>query len=362
MSDEIVNNKLDIGEITCGEFCEQFSKGILLTEYPIFITYKNVSMEDADKNWDTPSVILYASDDGTIDRENKSKNYKEFCLTRSDAYGIKTDAKEYQYDSYRTSPWTSWEEWLEINKKGMPHNIMAVRCNQYVMIRMESGGAVVTSRTVLPKDAGENIYLTITGEKCSMSDFSIIYDKEPVEAASIAPIVLKKPKEKKKKGDLPNLDCTGWWLEHTEGIPITEEPVHITFHSTSYPEARENWNTPLIVLFSALDRLVNGVVYTEYSVTRSDAYGWGENAENYSYESQFADEWTSWEDWLDANKKGVDCSVTAVRDMDTILVTQENHGITVSTCMDIPISADLPVCIALSGELCSISNIRIRRE
>ena len=361
MSDEIAKDILEVEKITCVEFGEQCSKGILLTEYPIFITYNNISMEDADKNWDTPSIILYASDDGTIDRENKTNNYREFCITRSDAYGINVEAKEYQYDSYRTSPWNNWEEWLEENKKGMSCYAMAVRCGEYVMVRMESGGSVVTSRTTLPKDAGENIYFTITGEKCSMSDFSSVYDLEPAEAAAVAPIVRKKPKVKKKKGDLPNLDCPGWWLAHTEGIPVTTEPVHITFNTISYPEARENWNTPLVVLFSALDRVVEGILYTEYSVSRSDAYGWGENADGFKCEAQFADDWVSWEDWLEANKKGVECIVTAVRDVDTIIVTQENCGITVTTYMDIPFGADLPVCLALSGELCFISNIRIKR-
>ncbi len=361
MLDEIAKIISDMDEICCGEFGEQCSKGILLTDYPLFITYQNVSMQDADQNWDTPSIILYASDDGTIDRAGLTHNYKEFCITRSDAYGIKGVAKDYQFDSYRTGQWSSWEDWLDKNKEGMTCQVMAVRCGQYVMIRMESGGAVITSRTVLPKDAGENIYIAITGEKCAMSDFSSFYDIESVEAGDIAPIVLKKPKVKQKKGDLPNLDCTGWWVAHTEGIPITEEPMHITFHSISYPEARENWNTPIVILFSALDRIVNGIVYTEYSITRSDAYGWRESADTFTCEAQYADDWNSWEEWLEDNKKGVECTVTAVRDVDTIIVTQENHGVTVTTYMDIPIDASLPVCLAISGELCSISNIRINR-
>ena len=362
MSDEITKNKLDMNEVSCQGFREHCSEGFLLTDYPILLTYHNVTMEDADQNWDTPSILLYTSDDGSAQGDMEANHYKEFCLTRSDAYGIKGLAKEYQYDSYRMGEWASWEDWLEKNKKGVDCHVMAVRCKQYVMLRMEIEGVIITARTTLPKDAGEDIYIAVTGEKCTISDFDFHLDVEPVEEAAIAPVVLKKPKVKQKKGDLPNLDCPGWWLAHTEGIPITEEPLHITFHSISYPEARENWNTPIVILFSALDKVVNGILYTEYSVTRSDAYGWGENAETFKCETQFADEWSSWEEWLDDNKKGADCTVTAVRDVDTIIVTQENHGITVTTYMDIPLDTTLPVCLALSGELCSISNIRIKRE
>lgn len=364
MSDEITKNILDMNEdeVTCQGFKEHCSKGFLLTEYPVLLSYHNVSMEDADQNWDTPSIILYTSDDGSAEGDLEENHYREFCLTRSDAYGIKGLAKEYQYDSYRISQWTSWEEWLEKNKKGVVSHVMAVRCKQYVMIRMEIEGVIITARTTLSKtDAESDIYLAVTGEKCTISDFSSVLDVEPVEEAAIAPVVLKKPKVKQKKGDLPNLDCPGWWLAHTEGIPITEEPLHITYYSISYPEARENWNTPIVILFSALDKLVNGVIYTEYSVTRSDAYGWGENADTFTCEAQYADEWNSWEEWLEDNKKGVECTVTAVRDVNTIIVTQENCGVTVTTYMDIPIGTVLPVCLALSGELCSISNIRIKR-
>lgn len=360
MSDEITKEIADIKEVICHEFREQYSPGVLLTDYPILLTYHNVSMSEADQNWDTPSIILYTSDDGKIEEDASTNNYKEFCLTRSDAYGIKDLAKEYQYDSYRVDEWVSWEDWLEKNKQGVLCNVMAVRCKQYVMLRVEVEGVITTARITLPKDAGENIYMAITGEKCTISEFHAALDVEPVEEAAVAPIVLKRPVVKQKTGDLPNLDCPGWWLAHTEGIPITSDSVHITFHSISYPDARENWNTPIVVLFSALDKLVNGILYEEYSVTRSDAYGWRESADTYTYEAQYADDWTSWEEWLEKNKEGVDCSVTAVREADTIIVTQENQGVTVITYMDIPIGTNLPVCLALSGDLCSISNIRIQ--
>lgn len=347
----------NFGAISNKEFGEQYSEGILLTDYPLTISYNNVSMEDADKNWHTPSVVLFSSEDGRVG----GRGYKEYCLTRSDAYGIRTMADAYQYESQHLSEWNTWEEWIDRNKKGTKCNVMAVRYKQYVMIRLENSGVVISSTTTLPEDAGENIYFAFTGEHCTLSDFVPMRDSEPIGEGAITPASLEKPILPEANGDIPNLDCPGWWTAHTEGIQITKDPVHITFDSVSYKQAKENWHTPFIVLFSALDKEVNGIAYTEYSVTRSDAYGWKEKADTFSCEAEFSADWTSWEDWLRANKRGVKCSVTAVREDDTIILTQENSGVLVTTYMDVPLDSTLPICLSISGELCSIGNIQVNR-
>ncbi len=347
--------------VSCREFGEQYTQGILLTDYPVTITYQNVSMADADKNWHTPSVVLYSSDDGKVDGQRGmvlANHYKEYCITRSDAYGIKGLAEAYQYESQHLSEWNTWEEWIAKNKEGTICNVMAVRYEKYVMIRLENAGVVVSATVTLPEDAGKNVYFALTGERCTLSDFVPMWDAEPIGEGAITPVSVKKPVMPQTQGDFPNLDCPGWWTNHSDGIEIKEQPITLNFNSVSYQQAKEGWHTPFVVLFSALDKSVNGVAYTEYSVTRSDAYGWKENADDFSFEAEFSDDWTSWEDWLAANKKGVKCSVTAVREGDTITLKQENCGVIVTTYMVVPSSTDLPVCFALSGELCTISNIR----
>lgn len=351
--------------VSCREFGEQYTQGILLTEYPLTITYQNVSMADADKNWHTPSVVLYSSDDGTVTgqgEEESPNHYREYCVTRSDSYGIQSLAEAYQYESQHLGEWSNWEDWLEKNKSGTVCTVMAVRYRQYAMIRMENAGVVVSATVTLPESAGENVYFALTGERCRLSDFMPNRDSEPIGEGAIMPVMLERLVMERLEGDLPNLDCQGWWTAHSEGIEITEEPMTITFDSISYPQAKESWHAPLLVLFSALDKSVNGIAYTEYSVTRSDGYGWKESADDFSREEEFAEDWKSWEDWLSKNKEGVKCTVTAVRRQDTILLTQENSGVKVNSYVDIPVSIGLPVCLALSGELCFISNIKIKKS
>ena len=203
-------------------------------------------------------------------------------------------------------------------------------------------------------------YLTVTGENCSMWDFKDQLEYEAVEEAAIKPVQLTKYYTETKTGDIPNLDCFGWWTTHSDGIEVTEKPVCITFDTISYQQAKENWHTPLIVVFSAFDKLVNGVLYDEYAVIRSDAYAWNAGAGALETETAFESKWTSWDQWLQDNKNGVKASVTAVRQENTILITLENDGVTIETQVQIPMEKNLPVCLSLSGELCYISNIRIK--
>ncbi len=349
-------------KVTCNEFGEQFSEGYLLTEYPLFITYQSKTMPDGDENWFTPSAVVYSSTNGkplSPEADPEPTGYVEYCVTRSDAYGMKEDADKYQYESHYLESWGNWEKWLQANKDGVDCSIMAVRCEKYVYVRMENADLIVISTTTLPVGSEKDVYLAITGEQCVISDFKDKHEMEPIEEASIRPVEMKKTIVKAKTGDVPNLDCYGWWTAHSDGIEITNTPITITFDSVSYPEAKESWHAPLVVLYSSFDKLVNGVLYREYGVVRCDNYAWTSAAYSLDVDAKQTGEWKSWASWLEANKAGVSCSVTVVRHADTVSITLKNHGSVVEAKMVIGIDDTLPVCLALSGELCYISNIRI---
>ena len=361
----MINNSLR--NVNCDVFREEQSVGIPITTYPVTITYQNISMPSADKNWHTPSVIVYSSDDGKFTPlgEVSNNHYTQHSITRSDAYGMKAKAVDYLYESHHLPEWENWEKWLELNKKGTVCTVTAVRYGQYVLVRMENCGIVVSATTTLSDEyRSKSLYLSITGELCIMTDFVVKRESYEIEEGMIAPVKFNRTDAFELVGDIPNIDCSGWWIAHSDGIVIGSSPVHIKYNTISYQGASEKWHTPLVVVFSSLDQNVNGIAYSELSVTRSDGYGWNAGAEHYSFETEFSDDWTDWDSWLAANKSGViDCEITAVRTADnTIMLTQTNSGVTVKSVIQIPIINDLPVCLSLSGELCAISNIRVQRD
>lgn len=344
-------------------FRQKQTLGIPLSTYPVHVTFKNVTSQGATSNWHTPSAIIYTSDDGKAAPIGfkATNNYTQHSTTRSDAYAIKEVCEDFIYENFHMPEWESWELWLDQNKAGCDCSVTAVRDHQYVLVRLENCGIITTSTTTLPAEyADKEVYLSITGEACTMSDFKIENEIDPIDEGTITPVKIRNTTMSQEEGDIPNLDCIGWWTAHSYGVPIGEDPVKITYNTISYQQARENFHTPLVVVFSALDQNVGGIAYKEFCVTRSDGFGWNLNADSYTFETTFDDDWKDWGEWLATNKKGVsDCEITAHREDDTIIIIQKNSGVTVKSVIQIPPTHSLPVCLSLSGELCTICNVRI---
>lgn len=171
---------------------------------------------------------------------------------------------------------------------------------------------------------------------------------------------------------LSDVDCAGWWTAHSEGVEITAEGVTITFTSTSYETATENWHGPLWILYTGDEAKVNGAGYVEYWVQRGDNYGWcvasqyyGVDLNRWSDAAALADKGISftdafaegfdWANYLAALKAGAEVKITAQLDGSNVLVTTEVAGITNNATL--PIDASKPVYLSLSGELAKLTNI-----
>ena len=170
-----------------------------------------------------------------------------------------------------------------------------------------------------------------------------------------------------------DVDCTGWWAAHSAGTEITTEGVEIDFHTQSYDNATNNWNTPIYVLYSGDEAKVNGAGYKEYFVARSDAYGWTPTSNTGPEENdnvgkgidKFKSEGNAWEvsgvdgidwaSWLTANKSGVDCKIKATRNGNNVVVEFTNNGVTSKAT--IPVEDGKKAYLSVSGELCKITNL-----
>ena len=359
------NDPAFLANVDCSTWWSAHSEAITVTEYPITITFRTQSAEDATLNWHTPVAVLYRSNDGKvgpIPGEDAPNGYREFSYIRSDAYGVKTHVASFQYESVHLPNWQNWPTWLEEQRAGTTCTVTAVRYGRYVLVRIENAGMISNATTTLAaEDEDQPVYLCITGESCTMTDFTLSRESEPIGPGTIEPATLSKEFIPTTVGDIPNVDCSGWWVDHSDGIELTYEPVTVTYHTISYPSARETWHAPFCVLFSSLDRLVGGIAYTEYSVTRSDGFGWVTDGTGYGVKEIRDASFISNDNWLSRNKKGCECTLVAYRKNDMVVIEQTNNGITVVSHTLIPLSVDLPIYLSLSGELCAITNIRISR-
>ncbi len=178
------------------------------------------------------------------------------------------------------------------------------------------------------------------------------------------------------------LDCTGWWTAHADGIEVTAEGVEFNFKNTTYAEVDAtahdgkvvNFDTPIVVIYNSTDGAIGkagDAGYTEYVVIRSDLYAWsGTNnsndndsiADNQWNESGYAMEKigvpadaAAWAEWLAANQKGVDCNVKATLNGKNVVVELTVNGVTSKTT--VPVDPANKIYMSISGEHCKITNI-----
>ncbi len=160
------------------------------------------------------------------------------------------------------------------------------------------------------------------------------------------------------------LDCSGWWVAHTKGVEIDTEGFTIKFKSKTYDAATNNWNTPVLVVYSSEDGTVHAAGdagYTEYAVIRSDSFAW--NGDKNTGDGLAA--WTAAgyeftgavipETFVADNKAGVECSVQAIKSGDKVYVQFTNGSVTTVTA--IPVPADATVLLSLTGEQCTLTDI-----
>lgn len=364
--DKTINDPQSIANISCGRWWGSHSQAIPITEYPVTLTYHNCSQKNADMNWHSPAAVIFYSKDGCPGPEASKgapNHYLEYAIVRSDAYAWKTQASHIQYESLRTSRWKTWDVWREENKAGVSCTVTAVRVQSWVRIRMENAGQIVTATITLPAKAPDTVYLSMTGELCTMTDFKLFRESEPIEAQAIRPKDFEKTFIPKKKGDIPNIDCAGWWTAHSDGILLEEgTKVHVSFGSISYPNSKETWHSAFVVLYSSLNQLVNGAAYREFSVTRDDGYGWNSEGDNYKVTIALEDSFLGWDQWLARNEAGVTCDLYATLSKGVVIIELQNSGAVTVSSTSIPANNKLPIYVALSGELCAITDIHITRQ
>ena len=168
------------------------------------------------------------------------------------------------------------------------------------------------------------------------------------------------------------VDCTGWWAAHSSSIEVTEAGGKVTFPSVTYADAVNNWDSPIVVLYSADSTFAGGAGisdtagYYEYYVVRSDSYGWtsanatpaGTNTNDTPsiFTEKSAAE-GALDNFLANNKAGVDVTVTAKLEGSNAIITVENNG--VKTTSSIGVDASKPLYISLGGEHCTLTNINV---
>ncbi len=345
--------------LSCDEIGADVSEGIYMNPAMTTISFTSVTRPQAKDLSSVPTLIIFDSLDARVyldEKRGKDLLYYEYGRIRLDgevtAGGIR-NVKTESVEHIRAGK----NEWLNANKEGLRYSIEGVRIEDHLLIRVTDKFKTTQIIMALP-DKARFAYIGLTGEQCDIVNVQISRN-EKAEAADYIPRIAEEISFiSGPEGDVPNIEVAGWRAASTDGIPV-EGDMTLTFHSMSLPTARLVWHCPYVSLFYSKDGHINGEDYKEFVLVRFDGENWesDETVENRMLINK-NDDFTSWDEWKNLNKQGLDYTVYIKKEGNKVEVRTENAGISIVSTTIIKI--DVPkVYLSITGDQVAITNIRI---
>ena len=327
------------------------SPGILLSQKMTRLALTVGSDNPSSVNKPKPSILLFDSLDGHIHEVEKDKKsmldfeYGELWFNGN--YNVSGARKIESNVTDTDSP------------KNGKYVIEAVRIKDHALVRISGDGHVYENIIALP-DSSRFVYLGLTGEHCLFTNIDISESDSEQPDDYIPRIAEEISYINVPAGDLPNIQTDGYRTASTTGV-LLKDKLEITFHTMSLPTARLVWHCPFICVFSSDNGNVDGNNFRELTLLRLDGECWeGDPESTVDLKLEKTSEFKDWEGWKAYNLEGYDSKVTITREGNKIYISTTNYGIAVNNTTIL--SADFEnVYVALSGDQCAITNIRIKK-
>ncbi len=364
MQETKVGNK---SSLTTGTRCESLyhdcTEGVIITRHATKIQFisqpdDKVAYEDS-----LPALILYDSLDGQVhpgEENNRNILYYEYARIRMDGKVTEGNIRKVQVSSH-TLETPSGSLYPDDPEHQQSYFVEAVHCYDHAMITIY-GDKTATEIILAMPDSTRFAYISIGGERCYVHNIRV--EKEEKEAGEDAiPRIAEKISfiEGCPVGDVPNIQIDGWCGDATEGIRIDEDTT-LRFHSMSLPTARLVWHCPYISLYNSPGGDRSGDKFKEYLLLRLDGEDWSsdEHVEN-EVESKQLSDFENWDKWKEKNKQGVDCLVKIKRKENSVIITTDILGLSISSNTTIHDNVK-DLYVSVTGDQCAITNIRATKK
>ncbi|SFD14955.1 HD domain-containing protein [Ruminococcus albus] len=344
--------------IHCGTIYDNCTDGVVITRKKASISFcslpdKGFTAEDC-----IPTLVIFDSLDGRVhpgEEKNKDVLYYEYARIKLDGTVTANGVREHRYkdcgENENSVPETAEESYF----------VEAVRNRDHVLVKVTTRRKIFEVVLALP-DTSRYAHVSISGQHCEIHNITVETDEHETPAEVIPRIAEEISYTKNcPTGDVPNVEVDGPRLSSSKGIPILDG-MTLSFHTMSYQTARLVWHCPYFCLFYSSDGNVYGSEYREYLLLKLNGENWdsAEDVDNKITVEQKND-FEGWTAWLEKNKLGIDCTVTIKRVDNKIIMQTENLGIalhSVSTIND----GTKDIFVALTGDQCAISDIRVKRN
>lgn len=143
------------------------SDGIFVGKEGVEATFFAKMEENTRYLWYVPVVIVYHSEDGSVE----SDSYDELGVFM--AYGYSWRSGEALTESStltKKDKFESWEQWIDMNSVGTKYQVSVKREGSKVHLVTDSEILRIDAVLNLPEGYDKDIYISITGERCTVSD------------------------------------------------------------------------------------------------------------------------------------------------------------------------------------------------
>lgn len=142
------------------------SDGMLVGREGVEATFSAKMEENTRYLWYVPAVIVYHSVDGSVE----SDSYDELGIFM--AYGYSWRSGEALTESStltKKDKFESWEQWVDMNRAGTKYQVSVKREGSKVCLVTDSEILRIDAVLNLPEGYDKDIYISITGERCTVS-------------------------------------------------------------------------------------------------------------------------------------------------------------------------------------------------
>ncbi len=345
-------------EMVCREYRKNISAGIQVEEEVIRIGFDCGPYPDEYTTFSMPSVILFDSFDGRCHDNAKSiesYHYLEYGEVWFDEHSVTTGARKITDtildagdDTYGSAITDSHFE------------IIAGRYDDHVKLVVRSKALTKVTTIALP-GATKAAYIALTGENCRLTGITVEPEHRTYGPDDIERIMEPISYIDHFESDIKNVQINRSRCAYSEPVEV-DGRVRLDFHTMSFPGSELIWHCPYVVLYRSDDGRVNGQNYREYAMIKLN----GENdvIEGYvsnRYVMKKTDEFPGWDEWREANKKGLDCEISIERRGSRVTMKTENLGISIENVSTIREDVDR-IYVALTGDQVALTDIRTYRS
>ncbi len=350
-------NDEPVREIEFTEYKKEISPGVLIERNITKLSFKCEKKEGA--GFSAPSLIIFDSYDKRIHDEAKTIkafHYIEYGELWFDGNTICTAASkisaEIKEDDGSAKNGSADETFYEIT---------AGHYEDHINMHIKNGSRLMDVVIALP-DSSRYAYMAITGENCRVYDIDVEKTDILMEEADIKRIAPRQDYTDRLEGDIPNIQILGTRAVSTDGF-LLKDFLRLTFRTMTLPSSDFVWNCPYIILFTSRDGKVGGDGYKEYSLVKlngesNDGGDFADNKIEVSKDNGFR----NWDKWMEDNQKGLECEAVITRKGKTIIINVEDSGVSIKNTTVIKDDLQGGLYIALTGDLCVLTDIRIRNH